>query len=147
MRPVRVGLIRPNCDESTALQLRADELAYVREVVLNCDGQAVVFAHSVVAASSLRGSWAAVTRLGSRPLGETLFSNPKVVRGSLQYRRIDERHALARQAQAAGIAVAGNSMWARRSLFTLHGLPLMVTEVFLPAVMAVKEQGGRGKGG
>lgn len=144
VRPLRVGFARPNRDESAALQLRDDELAYVREVVLNCNDQAVVFAHSVVAAGSLRGPWAAVTRLGSRPLGEALFSNPKVVRGCMQYRQIDARHALARQAARAGMAIVGKSVWARRSLFTLQGHPLMVTEVFLPAIMDVKGQGARG---
>lgn len=135
VRPVRVGFARPNRDENDLLQLRTDELAYVREVVLNCDGRAVVFAHSVVAAGSLRGPWAAVTRLGSRPLGEALFSNPLVARGSLQYRRIGARHALARQAARAGLAAARAPLWARRSLFILRGHPLMVTEVFLPAIL------------
>ena len=135
VRPLRVGFARPNRDESAALQLRDDELAYVREVVLNCNDQAVVFAHSVVAAGSLRGPWAAVTRLGSRPLGEALFSNPLVARGSLQYRRIGARHALARQAARAGLAAARAPLWARRSLFILRGHPLMVTEVFLPAIL------------
>lgn len=137
VRPVRVGFMRPNRDESPVLQLGGDELAYVREVVLNCNGRAVVFAHSVVAASALRGPWAAVTRLGTRPLGEALFSDPCVTRGRLQYRRIDMRHALARQAARAGIPLAGKSLWARRSLFNLQGHPLMVTEVFLPAVLAI----------
>jgi 4-hydroxybenzoate synthetase (chorismate lyase) len=146
VRPVRIGFLRPNRDESAVLQLRPDEQAYVREVLLNCNGKAVVFAHSVVAASSLRGPWAAVTGLGSRPLGEALFGDPRVTRGCLQYRRIDARHALARQAAHAGIAVAGELMWARRSLFTLHGHPLMVTEVFLPSVLEVKGEAGRGKG-
>ncbi len=141
VRPVRVGFARPNRDENSLLQLRADELAYIREVVLNCNGQAVVFAHSVVAAGSLRGPWAAVTRLGSRPLGEALFGNPLVARGSLQYRRIEARHALARQAARAGIAVSGKSLWARRSLFSLRGHALLVTEVFLPAVRSLKEDG------
>lgn len=138
VRPVRVGLMRFNRDESAPLKLRADKLAYVREVVLNCDGKAVVFAHSVVAAASLRGPWAAVTRLGSRPLGGALFSNPRIVRGRLQFRRVDARHALVRQAKRAGVDVADSSMWARRSLFTLQGKQLMVTEVFLPAIRSIK---------
>jgi chorismate--pyruvate lyase len=138
VRPVRIGFISPNRDERAALKLRTDELAYVREVVLNCNGEAVVFAHSVVAAASLRGPWAAVSGLGSRPLGEALFSNPRVERGRMQYRRIDARHALVRQAARAGVDVAGRSVWARRSLFTLHGHPLMVTEVFLPAMQSIR---------
>lgn len=138
VRPVRVGFVRPNRDERALLQLQAQGLAYVREVVLNCDGKPVVFAHSVVGAAALRGPWAAVTRLGSRPLGEALFSNPRVVRGRLQYRRIDARHALMRQAARAGLVDEGKTLWARRSLFFLQGHALMVTEVFMPAVLTVK---------
>lgn len=138
MQPHRVGLIRPNRDEGRPLRLRAGQLAYVREVILLCDAQPVVFAHSVVPINSLRGPWAAVTRLGSRPLGEALFSNPKVARGCLQYRRIPARHALARQARQAGIPLSGRALWARRSLFTLSGHALMVTEVFLPAVLTLE---------
>lgn len=138
MQPLRVGFIRPNRDENSPLRLQAGQLAYIREVALHCEGRPVVFAHSVVAAQSLRGPWAAVTRLGSRPLGEALFSNPRVARGCLEYRRIPARHALARQAVRAGMPVSGQSLWARRSLFILHGHPLMVTEVFLPAILAIK---------
>lgn len=138
VRPVRVGFYRPNRDESAALQLRPDRLAYVREVVLHCDGQPVVFAHSAVPGDSLRGPWAAVTKLGNRPLGEALFSNPRVMRGDLQYRQVSLRHPLARQARQAGIPMSGHQLWARRSLFALHGHSLMVTEVFLPGLLAIK---------
>lgn len=138
VRPVRVGLLRPNGDEGPALRLQPGRVAYVREVLLHCDNQPVVFAHSTVVQESLRGPWAAVTRLGNRPLGEALFSNPRVMRSELQYRRISPGHPLARQAGKAGIATKGQTFWARRSLFTLQGHSLMVTEVFLPAVLNIR---------
>lgn len=136
VRVVRAGFLRPNRDEFSLLQLRHGELTYVREVLLLCDGTPVVFAHSVVAARSLRGPWAALTSLGSRPLGEALFSNPAVARGCLQYRRISPRHALHCQALGAGLAISEQALWARRSRFALHGHPLLVTEVFLPAILS-----------
>lgn len=145
VQPVRTGFIRPNRDETRALRLRGERVAYVREVVLHCQGRPVVFAHSVVPADWLRGPWAAVTRLGCRPLGEALFSNPRVTRGRLQYRRIRSGHPLARQARNAGLTLPLQNMWARRSLFTLHGHALMVTELFLPAVLEVKQEGGGGR--
>lgn len=137
VRPVRVGFLAPNRDERDLLGLRAGQIAYTREVVLNCNGQAVVFAHSVVADISLRGPWAAVANLGSRPLGEALFSNPRVARGDLQFRRVSGRHPLARQARKAGLSLPDQVLWARRSLFTLEGHPLLVTELFLPAILSI----------
>lgn len=141
VRVVRSGLCRPNADESTPLCLHRRDQAYVREVVLRCEidhacGE-VVFAHSVVPIPSLRGAWAPVTRLGTRPLGEALFTNPRVVRGALQYRRITPRHPLMRQAKKAGLADGMKRLWARRSVFSLRGHPLMVTEVFLPNILDV----------
>ena len=137
VRLVRVGLLRPGRDEHALLQVRADELSYVREVALLCEGRPVVFAHSVVAAASLRGPWAAVTGLGSRPLGEALFSNPLVERGDLQYRRLSAFHPLSCHARRAGVSIEEQDLWARRSLFSLQGHPLLVTEVFVPAILDV----------
>lgn len=139
MRTGRLGFMRPNRDESMLLHLQPCELAYVREVLLTCNGRPVVFAHSVAGAAALRGPWAGLTRLGGRPLGEALFGNPRVVRGRLQYRRVDARHPLLRQAVRAGVATSRAALWARRSLFFLRGHSLMVTEVFLPAILEVKE--------
>lgn len=142
VRVVRSGRFRPNSDESKPLCLHRRDQAYVREVVLRCErgsvGGQVVFAHSVVPIGSLRGAWAPVTRLGTRPLGEALFTNPRVVRGALQFRRISPRHPLMRQAKKAGLVGEENSLWARRSVFSLRGHPLMVTEVFLPNILSVE---------
>ncbi|MEW6131857.1 MAG: chorismate lyase [Pseudomonadota bacterium] len=139
VRLSRLGFMRPNRDEGMPLHLQPHELAYVREVLLTCNGRPVVFAHSVAGAAALRGPWAGLTRLGCRPLGEALFSNPRVVRGRLQYRRVDARHPLLWQAVRAGVVPPRAVLWARRSLFSLQGHPLMVTEVFLPAILRVKE--------
>lgn len=141
VKPVRVGLFRPNRDETALLFLRPCRVGYVREVVLHCDGQPVVFAHSAVPPGSLRGPWASVTKLGSRPLGEALFSNPRVLRGDLQYRRIPVNHSLARQVGKAGIPCKARELWARRSLFSLQGHSLLVTEVFLPNILSIKGEG------
>lgn len=138
VQPTRIGIFRAGQDENPFLKIASNRLAYVREVILHCDNHPVVFAHSVVSLKSLRGPWAAVTRLGTRPLGEALFSNPRVIRGRLQYRRIPPRHTLARQAALAGVSDGHKPLWARRSLFTLQGHPIMVTEIFLPAIVRIK---------
>lgn len=135
VRLVRSGYLRPNHDETAPLRLRKRGRAYVREVVLRCGERDVVFAHSVVPSDSLRGVWAQVTRLGTRPLGEALFRNPRVARGEIQFRRISHRHPLMQQVRHAGLPLTARTLWARRSVFALNGHPLMVTEVFLPAIL------------
>jgi chorismate lyase len=129
------GLTLPFRDETQVLRLRPTTRAYVRDVLLMGDGQARVFAHSVLPRPSLRGGWNGITRLGSKPLGEALFTNPRIRRLGLTLLRIDARHPLYRAARRhAGLTA--RYVWARRSVFCLNGQPLLVTEVFLPAIDA-----------
>ena len=138
VRPVRSGLARIAFDESALLGLSPQRLAWSREVFLYADGKPVVFAHSACAPEHLRGTWGAVRGLGNRPLGELLFSHPQVVRKPLHYKALQVHHPLHRSA-VAELGDAPERLWARRSLFTLHGAPLLVTEVFLPGILRLDD--------
>lgn len=107
--------------------------AYVRDVLLTGGGHIRVFAHSVLPRSSLHGDWCGITRLGTKPLGETLFTDPRIRRLGLTMRRLDARHPLYRAARRH-TGITAQHLWARRSVFCLNGHPLLVTEVFLPAI-------------
>lgn len=126
-------LARVHRDEAAALGLSVGELAWLREVVLEADGVAVVYARSIMPRGNLRGGWRRFTGLGSRPLGAALFANPRIVRQPLHVARLDRRdrrfHLAARAA-----APPGCSLWARRSVFLLEGRALLVSEVFLPGI-------------
>jgi chorismate--pyruvate lyase len=123
-------------DEGALLGVRRSERALVREVRLVCDGRPVVFARSVLARGSARGVWRMVGGLGTRPLGAALFADPTVERQPLHFARIGTGDALHRRIAAAmGSEVPG--VWARRSMFLRGRHPLLVTEVFLPAVLAL----------
>lgn len=127
---------RPQSDEAVLLGLRLRHRALLREVCLNCDGTAVVFAHSVLPRQSLRGPWHAIGKLGARPLGEALFANPQVVRTPLTYRKLHPGHLLYQRAVAVMGSMPPKALWARRSVFTLARASILVTEVFLPGVLA-----------
>ena len=130
------GLSRPNQDERGVLGIRSGTRAYVREVQLICGGLPVVFAHSVLPIASLRGGWNGVTRLGTRPLGDALFNNPRISRMPLAYRCVRPGHPLYRGVRRH-LPVDATHLWARRSLFCLKGRPLLVTEVFLPGIQSL----------
>ncbi len=123
----------PHRDERRHLDFRAGELAVVREVLLRNGNHPLVFAHSVAARDDLSGVWRGLSRLGSRPLAEMLFHDSSVMRLPMEYKKVDARHALYRRA-AALTTVNVKSLWARRSVFLKMGRPLLVTEVFLPAM-------------
>ena len=113
---------------------RRGRLSVVREVALKCGSTPVVYAHSIARLRDLRGPWRALATLGSRPLGAALFRNPRVLKHPLRFRRLnrhDAVHARARKALGTDLP----SLWARRALYVLRGSPILVTEVFLPALL------------
>lgn len=135
VQTLRQQLALPDNDEAALIGLPRRQLALVREVLLHCDGRPVVFAHSVLAADDVRHPWRFVASLGNRPLGAVLFSDPRIERAPLHFRALDRRHPLYRAAAGRLVQPLPQRLWARRSLFRLHGSPLLVTEVFLPTVM------------
>lgn len=132
------GLRRVSRDERFLLAGDRRAPALVREVYLYCRRTPIVFAHSVIAPRTLRGEWRQLAGLGSRPLGAALFADPRIRRYPLRQRRIDRHHELYRRACAV-LAAKPPHLWARRSLFALHGSPILVTEVFLPGILKLKK--------
>lgn len=125
-----------NRDERCLIESAARTACAVREVALYSDGVAVVFAHSVAARRALKGPWRLLLTLGTRPLGAALFADPRVQRQSLRFRRVRRGNELYRNAGSL-LKAAPAGLWARRSLFVFHGSRLLVTEVFLPAILAL----------
>ena len=134
VRNIYNGLSTANRDEISTLHLTRRQKIYTRDVFLYADQQPVVFAHSVLAATHLRGAWHTLQHLGSRPLGTLLFTHPLVQRAPLRFLSLKPGHPLYQQA-AKVLAAPPPRLWARRSIFTLHGAPLLVTEVFLADIL------------
>lgn len=134
------ALARVHRDEALLLGLRPGERAWVREVLLLADGRPVVFARSLLPRRNVRGAWNLFHGIGSRPLGEALFSDPAISRLPLACRRLDGRDARYHRARAALTRHAPaqtlpRALWARRSIFLLRGSALMVSETFLPETL------------
>lgn len=127
-------------DEFQALGLPKRAKVQGREVLLRCDSQPAIYAHTVMPLHANASQWPLFRTLGNRSLGSTLFSDPQVRRGSLQFARLTPSHpAMQRARELTGLRVCGTaSLFARRSLFYRHGAVLLVTELFLPAVWALQ---------
>lgn len=124
-------------DEYRALNLARTEIVTAREVLLRCDERPVVYAHTVLPLSANASQWPLFASLGNRSLGTTLFSDPLVERGELQYARLRASHPLMQQVRQLGLVEAGGTCYARRSLFRRKSSCLLVTEVFLPQLRDV----------
>ena len=124
-------------DEYEAVQLPRRVRVHEREVLLRCDRQPVVFAHTIVPMTASASDWPFFGALGERSLGTTLFGDPQVKRCALRFARLPAQHPLVRRACAAsGIKNVDGPLYARRCLFRRKNGLLLVTEVFLPALLA-----------
>lgn len=112
----------------------------VREVLLECDGVPVIFAHSVLstARSGRLGRW--FSRLGSQSLGSLLFTHAGFRRAKIEFLRLPQRHPLYRRLLACAVIAKKPRtevepvIWARRSRHHLGQSSVLVTEVFLPTI-------------
>jgi chorismate lyase len=136
---VKDGKARIAFDESAILKIAPTQLAWSREVFLLADDSPVVFAHSACSIRALQGAWHSLRNLGNRPLGAVLFSHPEVSRQPLHYNALRAQHPLYRRATSV-LKDPPDRLWARRSLFYLHGEPLLVTEVFLPGILKLRSE-------
>lgn len=126
-------------DEHRAIGLPRRQIVQEREVILRCDELPVVYAHTVVPLASTASDWPFFGTLGERSLGTTLFGDPRVSRGELEYAKLHPGHPLARRViDALGLEYSLFPLFARRCLFKRKGGVLLVTEVFLPAVQALQ---------
>ena len=135
----RVTLLRqesalPEAEEASCLKIPAGQPALIRDIHLyGSDEQPWVFAHTVIPPGTLSGEGARLGRLGNKPLGEALFSDPGIRRSNLQLTRLLPQHSLYLLAVSASAGLP-TEVWGRRSQFHLSsGGSLLVAEFFLPA--------------
>jgi chorismate--pyruvate lyase len=129
VRLLRQGLAKPTHDEAALFGMRANNLAWVREVALLCDGIEVAFAHTVLPHRPRGPVTRWLARLGSRSLGSLLFAHKGFVRGKIGFKQLDARHPLFLPAQQT-LGETEKTLWARRSLFYLDTQSVLVSEVF-----------------
>ncbi|MEO6698120.1 MAG: chorismate lyase [Paraperlucidibaca sp.] len=115
----------PSAEEAHMLGLRRGEFAWIREVILVGLNTPWVQARSVLPRRSLGGLNRRLTRLGNQSLGSLLFRDPALQRGPIRY---------------AQLALASDTVWARRSRFLLRGQAILVAEAFLPALLTASAQ-------
>tara|TARA_R110000850_G_scaffold92878_3_gene196793 strand:- start:86 stop:613 length:528 start_codon:yes stop_codon:yes gene_type:complete len=112
----------PSLDERRLLKLPVGQRALVREVSLFCHDMVWVKARSVIPKQTLTGPEKQLAYLGSQPLGAFLFRSKTMKRGPLQIASYRNKR------QQIGSA--------RRSVFFLHGKPILVSEFFMPTVFS-----------
>ena len=109
-----------------------DDAGLFRDVEMRCGDQAWVFEQTIMPDSTLCAHpWLA--ELGDSALGETVSDLAAVDRGPYEYAWLPANGPLPTRAlRDAGVEPVG--LWGRRTRVKLRGAPLLVHEVFLPAM-------------
>jgi len=127
------GYARPQRNEAQRLGMRDGSSAFVREVHLLCDEHPWVYARTVIPRTTLTGPRRHLTRLRNRPLGAVLFADPTMERGPVEIAHLTSGDRLYPRTLLDRFPPHGG-IWGRRSVFTLAGFPLLVSEIFLPGI-------------
>jgi chorismate--pyruvate lyase len=125
-----------NSDESRYFHFKIKRCR-VREVLLCANGIPLVMAHSIIPTTSSSGSNHEVLRLGRKPLGAVLFAKTRMhskKKPPREIARLDKQSPLRKKCFQQYPELPSVN-WARRTLYQLHGRPLLVSEVFLPALL------------
>lgn len=109
-------------------------LGWCRQITHQLNGETVVFAQVDVPTDTFAALEKQLGSLKNKPLGETLLYNSDAVKRSpFQFAKITDGTLLFEQAKKQFDGKV-DQLWARQSIFYWQGLPLTVTEVFLPTI-------------
>lgn len=127
-------------EEARAMQMAHVHSALVRQVLLLCDATPVVYARTVIPANTVSGAQRRYANMGRRPLGAMLFADRTMRREQVMVSRLPARHPVLRQPELKNAMPASVDLhaeiWGRRSVFRVSGKPLLVSEYFLPTLLA-----------
>jgi chorismate--pyruvate lyase len=120
------------CGPSAERLGTGDGAGLQRDVDMRCGAHICVYARTLIPDSTLSAHpW--LRELGDRALGETLSGLSGLQRSPYDFAWLPAHDPLAQRALAHADALA-DGVWARRSTLILSGAPLLVHELFLPAM-------------
>jgi len=118
-------------DECRLLDLAPARFQLIREVLLHAHGRPLVLARTILPEQTIKIANRNLSHLGNRPLGEVIFAYPDLERRRRQF-SCAETGIWSPRLQA-DMAMA-QAIWGRRTLYAIHGQPLLVAEFFLPGM-------------
>jgi chorismate--pyruvate lyase len=124
----------PFLTERRLLDLPENKYSLIREVLLHADGKPLILARTIIPAKTVKVAKSNLSHLGSRPLGEVIFSCPKLERIEMDVTLITPSTWTQPAVNAAGI---GQPIWGRRTVYSIAQRQMLVNEFFLPEVLNI----------
>ncbi len=121
----------PFLSERQKLQVPENRLCLVREVVLLSHHTPLILARTVIPRATLLATQGNLARLGTRPLGEILFSSTSLQRQWLDIAQISPE----KWKCASSSFFIEAPVWGRRTRYSINKHPMLVSEFFLPSLL------------
>jgi chorismate--pyruvate lyase len=123
---------KPFLSESQRLQLPDYHYSLVREVLLHVDNKPLIVARTILPQATITTAQRKLSNLGTRPLGEVIFSYPNLARL--------ETDVCCIQPQTWSFALQQHveiksKICGRRTVYAIDQQPLLVSEFFMPAAL------------
>lgn len=119
----------PFLTESQRLHLPGHRYGLIREVLLHVDGKPLILARTVLPEATINFANRELSNLGTRPLGEVIFSYPNLARLETDVCCVPEKIWTSNLKQQVTIAA---KIGGRRTVYAIDRHPMLVSEFFMP---------------
>jgi chorismate--pyruvate lyase len=124
----------PFLTERRLLGLPENRYSLIREVMLHAGGKPLILARTIIPEKTIKVAKSNLAHLGSRPLGEVIFSYPKLERIEMDVTLIDPSTWNLPAIDEVNI---NQSIYGRRTVYAIAQRQMLVSEFFLPSVLEV----------
>ncbi len=118
--------------ECNLLGLPHQQYNLVREVLLHANGRPLILARTILPEHTIKVAKRNLSHLGTRPLGEVIFSYPKLERLDLNITNV--QHSLWREELIEKVNI-GQHVWGRRTVYAIQKQKMLVSEFFMPGAL------------
>jgi chorismate--pyruvate lyase len=108
---------KPLLSERRLLNLAESQWCLSREVLLHAEGKSLILARTIIPAATIKIANRSLSHLGTRPLGEVIFSYPKLERIAMD------------------VTLIQPTTWGRRTVYAIKQRQMLVSEFFLPEIL------------
>lgn len=122
----------PFLSERKSLIQHERRVCLIREVLLHANGKPLILARTIIPAQTIKIANRSLSNLGTRPLGEVIFSYPHLERIAMDVTLINPSEWTA---HALDVGHIKQPIWGRRTAYAIKHRQMLVSEFFLPEIL------------
>ena len=122
----------PFLSERRLLKLPEHHYSLIREVLLHVNDKPLILARTIIPSATNKTAKSNLSKLGTRPLGEVIFSYPKLERIAMDVTLIDLPTWTPSIIEQEWVI---KPIWGRRTIYAIEQKRMLVSEFFLPEII------------